>query len=77
MTRIPRRSLVAAAALPLLARPALSQGQFPNKAVKFMIPWAPGGILDGFIHLQAKLFQQDTGQPLIIENRPGARGRGS
>ena len=73
MTRIARRGALLLAA-GTFARPALSQGQFPNKPVKFMIPWAPGGILDGFIRLQAELFQQDTGQPLIIENRPGARG---
>jgi tripartite-type tricarboxylate transporter receptor subunit TctC len=39
-----------------------------------LIPWAPGGTLDGFMRLQAELFQQDTGQSLVIENRPGARG---
>lgn len=69
-----RRSLIAAASLPLLARPSLGQGRFPNRPVKFMIPWAAGGILDGFMRLQAEIFQQEFGQPLIIENRPGARG---
>lgn len=69
-----RRSLIAAAALPLLARPSLGQGRYPNRPVKFMIPWAPGGTLDGFMRLQAEIFQQEFGQPLIIENRPGARG---
>ncbi|NOG73488.1 tripartite tricarboxylate transporter substrate binding protein [Roseicella sp. DB1501] len=57
-----------------LAAPALGQGRFPNRPVRFLIPWAPGGNLDGFIRLQAELFQQDTGQTLVIENRPGARG---
>lgn len=57
-----------------LARPALGQGRYPNRPVKFMIPWAAGGVLDGFMRLQAEMFQQEHGQPLIIENRPGARG---
>ncbi|MBW6401264.1 tripartite tricarboxylate transporter substrate binding protein [Roseomonas sp. HJA6] len=69
-----RRTLIAATALPLLARPSLGQGRYPNRPVKFMIPWAPGGTLDGFMRLQAEIFQQEFGQPLIIENRPGARG---
>jgi tripartite-type tricarboxylate transporter receptor subunit TctC len=69
-----RRILLAGAALPLLARPSLGQGRFPNRPVRFLIPWAPGGILDGFIRLQGEMFQQEFGQPLIIENRPGARG---
>ncbi len=71
---IARRILLAGAALPLLARPSLGQGRFPNRPVKFLIPWAPGGTLDGFMRLQAEMFQQEFGQPLIIENRPGARG---
>lgn len=71
---ITRRITLAGAALPLLARPSLGQGRFPNRPVRFLIPWAPGGILDGFIRLQGEMFQQEFGQPLIIENRPGARG---
>lgn len=74
MTRIARRILLAGAALPLLARPSLGQGRFPNRPVRFLIPWAPGGALDGFMRLQAEMFQREYGQPLIIENRPGARG---
>lgn len=69
-----RRSLIAAATLPLLARPSLGQGRYPNRPVRFLIPWAPGGTLDGFMRLQAEMFQQEFGQPLIIENQPGARG---
>ncbi|MBR0652143.1 tripartite tricarboxylate transporter substrate binding protein [Roseomonas terrae] len=71
---IARRILLAGAALPLLARPSLGQGRFPNRPVRFLIPWAPGGTLDGFMRIQAEIFQQEFGQPLIIENRPGARG---
>lgn len=71
---IQRRVLLAGAALPLLARPSLGQGRFPNRPVRFLIPWAPGGVLDGFIRLQGEMFQQEFGQPLIVENRPGARG---
>jgi tripartite-type tricarboxylate transporter receptor subunit TctC len=71
---IGRRILLAGAAVPLLARPSLGQGRFPNRPVRFLIPWAPGGVLDGFIRLQGEMFQQEFGQPLIIENRPGARG---
>ncbi|MBL6455731.1 tripartite tricarboxylate transporter substrate binding protein [Belnapia sp. T6] len=69
-----RTALGAAFAATALARPALGQAKFPDRPVRFLIPWAPGGTLDGFMRLQAELFQQETGQPLIIENRPGARG---
>lgn len=56
MTRIARRVLLAAAAVLLLARPSLGQGRFPNRPVRFLIPWAPGGALDGFMRLQAEMF---------------------
>lgn len=71
---IARRVLLAGAAAPLLARPSLGQGRFPNRPIRFLIPWAPGGTLDGFMRLQTELFQQEFGQPVLIENRPGARG---
>ena len=58
----------------LLAAPALGQGRFPNRPIRFLIPWAPGGLLDGFMRLQNELFLQEYGQSVIIENRPGARG---
>ncbi len=72
---IRRRLLLAGAAAPLLlSRPSLGQGRFPNRPVRFLIPWVAGGTLDSFMRLQAEMFQQEFGQPLIIENRPGARG---
>lgn len=69
-----RRALILGATGLTLARPSLGQGQFPNRPVRFLIPWAPGGSLDAFMRIQAEIFQQQYGQPLIIENRPGARG---
>ena len=69
-----RSALGTALAATTLACPAIAQGRFPNRPIRFLIPWAPGGTLDGFMRLQAELFQQDTGQSLVIENRPGARG---
>lgn len=74
MTAIARRILLAGAAVPLLARPSLGQGRFPTRPVRFLIPWAPGGTLDGFMRMQAEMFQREFGQSLIIENVPGARG---
>jgi tripartite-type tricarboxylate transporter receptor subunit TctC len=41
-----RAALGAALATTALARPAVGQGRFPSRPVRFLIPWAPGGILD-------------------------------
>jgi tripartite-type tricarboxylate transporter receptor subunit TctC len=69
-----RAALLAALAAAALPVPAIGQGRFPNRPVHLLIPWAAGGALDVFMRTQAEIFQQETGQPLVIENRPGARG---
>ncbi|NCY24580.1 MAG: tripartite tricarboxylate transporter substrate binding protein, partial [Alphaproteobacteria bacterium] len=61
-------------ALPLLATPAFAQARFPNRPIRFLIPWPPGGSLDALHRRMFEVFQQDTGQPVLIENMPGARG---
>ena len=55
---IGRRASFGAAVLAAttFARPAIGQGRFPNRPVRFLIPWAPGGTLDAFMRLQAELF---------------------
>ena len=42
MTTITRRGALGVAAS-LLAMPALAQGRFPNRPIRFLIPWPPGG----------------------------------
>jgi tripartite-type tricarboxylate transporter receptor subunit TctC len=61
-------------ALPLLATPAFAQARFPSRPIRFLIPWPPGGSLDALHRRMFEVFQQDTGQPVLIENVPGARG---
>lgn len=67
--RITRRALPS-----LLATPAFAQARFPNRPIRFLIPWPPGGSLDALHRRMFEVFQQDTGQPVLIENMPGARG---
>ena len=49
-----RSALGTALAVTTLACPATGQGRFPNRPVRFLIPWAPGGTLDGFMRMQAE-----------------------
>ncbi len=65
-----RRTLLA---LPL-ATPAFAQARFPNRPIRFLIPWPPGGSLDALHRRMFEVVQQDLGQPVLIENMPGARG---
>ncbi len=69
---IQRRAL---AALPaLLAAPALAQETWPARAVTLVVPWAPGGSTDTLSRLLAQRVSADTGQQILVDNRPGASG---
>jgi tripartite-type tricarboxylate transporter receptor subunit TctC len=71
--RIGRRSALAFSAA-ALAAPALAQGRFPDRPIRFLIPWPPGGSLDALHRQMAEIVGRDLGQSVVIENRPGARG---
>ena len=69
-----RRSLLALAGV-TLAAPALGQsGKYPDRPIRFLIPWPPGGALDALHRTMFEVVNKDLGQPVVIENRPGARG---
>jgi tripartite-type tricarboxylate transporter receptor subunit TctC len=66
-----RRSLLAA--LPL-ATPAFAQARYPNRPIRFLIPWPPGGSLDALHRQMFEIAGRDLGQNFVVENMPGARG---
>ncbi len=72
-TRIGRRSALAFGAA-ALAAPALGQGKFPDRPIRFLIPWPPGGSLDALHRQMFEIVGRDLGQSVVLENRPGARG---
>ena len=58
-----------AASLALPARAA-----FPEKPVRYIIPFAPGGESDIAARLQQEVFRKKFGQELVVESKPGAGG---
>ncbi|MGY4801141.1 tripartite tricarboxylate transporter substrate binding protein [Teichococcus aerofrigidensis] len=73
-----RRRLLALSGVTLgaasLSRPALAQGRFPDRPIRLILPWPPGGSSDAQIRSLADLATRTLGQPVLIENRSGARG---
>jgi len=69
---IRRRILLAASlALPAIAR---AQSAWPDRPVRFIVPFPPGGSTDVLSRVLAEALAARLGQPVIIENRPGAAG---
>jgi tripartite-type tricarboxylate transporter receptor subunit TctC len=74
-SRIRRLILLSCAALALLgfADDARSQG-WPQKPVRLVVPFPPGGLTDGIARLLGQRLSERLGQPFVIENMPGAVG---
>ena len=76
MTRRPFLRAVAAAALSVsFAQPALAQAPaFPTKPLKFVVPFPAGSATDNVARIVAQAMGEQLGQPIAVENKPGANG---
>jgi tripartite-type tricarboxylate transporter receptor subunit TctC len=65
-----RRHLIAAAvALPALVR---AQSEYPSRSIRVIVPFSPGGAVDGPMRAIAEQLGRRLKQQVIIENKPGA-----
>jgi tripartite-type tricarboxylate transporter receptor subunit TctC len=60
----------AAALTAVLACTALAQS-FPSKPLRMVLPYQPGGITDVVARTLAQKMSENTGQPVVVDNRPG------
>jgi tripartite-type tricarboxylate transporter receptor subunit TctC len=70
-----RRRLLAGAGAALLA-PSLARAQdaYPNKPIKFIVPWTPGGATDNISRIVTAKMSELLGQQVMIDNKPGGGG---
>ncbi len=69
---VTRRTLLAVT--PLLGAPAhraLAQGAYPDRPLRYIVPFAPAGITDMMARLLAQQLGDRLGRPVVVENRPG------
>jgi tripartite-type tricarboxylate transporter receptor subunit TctC len=68
-----RRLALVAALLALTSGSAFAQN-YPNRPIRVLVPFAAGGAVDTLARLVGQKLSESFGQPVIIENRPGAGG---
>ncbi|MBK0392143.1 Bug family tripartite tricarboxylate transporter substrate binding protein [Ramlibacter algicola] len=68
-----RSALLALLSL-LATAPALAQDNYPNRPIKFVVGFAPGGGTDILARIVATPLSQRLGQPVVVDNVPGASG---
>ncbi|MFM7011977.1 MAG: Bug family tripartite tricarboxylate transporter substrate binding protein, partial [Betaproteobacteria bacterium] len=66
--------LTTAAASLGLASATHAQGAYPNKPIRLIVPFTPGGVTDTSARLIADQMTKRLGQQIIVENKPGASG---
>ena len=70
----PARRALLGAGLGALAAPVRAAPAFPDRPLRVFVPWTPGGATDIQMRSACDLAARHLGQPIVVENRPGASG---
>lgn len=57
-----------------IAGTGFAQSAYPNKPIKLVVPFPPGGLIDNVARLITPALSADLGQAIVVENKPGAGG---
>src|SRR5262245_11923253 len=76
MLNVTRRSaaVLLAACMMAMASPAMAQETFPSRPLRVVVPFPAGGSADTLARIVAEEMAKTLGQPVVIDNRPGAGG---
>lgn len=68
------KAMAAAAAMGAVGVSRASEAGFPSKPMRLIVPYPPGGVTDVAGRLAGEILSKKLGQPVVVENRPGANG---
>ncbi len=71
---ISRRTALAALSLPALVGPLRAQTAWPDKPIRVIVPFGPGGLADVTTRVVGEKMAADLGQAIVVVNQPGAGG---
>ena len=74
MTRLWQATLAVAALLAFVTQPRSAGPEFPERAIRIVVPFGAGGLADITMRLVGQKLTERTGQQVVIENRPSAGG---
>ena len=74
-SKLPNRRQIIGLAAAAMSLPTLAQtSSFPQRPVRIVVPYTTGGSNDVIARLLAQQLQEAWGQPVVVENKPGAAG---